>query len=102
MLIGFKEGVNACCGSVPYGGVDACGGVKKVKDYKLCDRPDEYVWWDSFHPTERIHEQYGKALWNGSAAASSEDVVGPYSLHNLFFLDKKKLTIADIFDDPDL
>ncbi|KAG8376275.1 hypothetical protein BUALT_Bualt09G0046300 [Buddleja alternifolia] len=62
---GFKEGVNACCGSGPYGGVYTCGGTKKVTTYELCDNANEHVWWDSFHPTERIHEQFAKALRMG-------------------------------------
>ncbi|KAL5572290.1 hypothetical protein UlMin_021887 [Ulmus minor] len=87
---GFKDGVNACCGTGPYGGIFTCGGNKKVKEYKLCEKAEDYVWWDSFHPTEKIHEQLAKELWNGPS-------VGPYSLEDLFF-DKEKLTIADVVD----
>ncbi|KAA8534732.1 hypothetical protein F0562_029826 [Nyssa sinensis] len=92
----FKEGVNACCGAGPYGGLFTCGGTKKVIDYQLCDNPEDYIWWDSFHPTERIHEEFAKALWDGPPFT-----VGPYNLQDLFF-DKEKLTIADIVDDPKL
>ncbi|KAJ9168100.1 hypothetical protein P3X46_019667 [Hevea brasiliensis] len=92
---GFKDGVNACCGSGPYGGLLTCGGNKKVTEFQLCNNADEHVWWDSFHPTERIHEQFAKALWNGSPFS-----VGPYNLEDLFF-NKEKLTIADIVDAPD-
>ncbi|KAL3744615.1 hypothetical protein ACJRO7_013822 [Eucalyptus globulus] len=86
---GFKDGVNACCGSGPYGGVNTCGG-KQGAEYKLCENPEDHVWWDSFHPTEKIHEQLAKALWDGLAPA-----VGPYNLQDLF-LDKVEVTIADI------
>ena len=42
---GFKDGVNACCGSGPYGGVFSCGGTKKVIEYfSLCDNVGEYVY----------------------------------------------------------
>ncbi|KAK6236623.1 GDSL lipase/esterase - like 10 [Theobroma cacao] len=92
---GFKDGVNACCGTGPYGGVFTCGGTKNVKDYQLCDNADDHVWWDSFHPTERIHEQFAKALWSGHPSS-----VGPYNLEDLFF-NKEKLTIADIVDSPE-
>ncbi|KAB2633922.1 GDSL esterase/lipase 5-like [Pyrus ussuriensis x Pyrus communis] len=92
---GFKDGVNACCGTGPYGGIFTCGGTKEVKDYQLCDNADEYVWWDSFHPTERIHEQLAKTLWNGPPSD-----VGPYNLEHLFS-DKEKLTIGDVVDDPE-
>lgn len=50
---GFKDGVNACCGTGPYGGIFTCGGTKDVPDYKLCDNVGDYVWWDSFHPTKK-------------------------------------------------
>lgn len=87
--------MNACCGTGPYGGIFSCGGTKEVKDYQLCDNADEYIWWDSFHPTERIHEQLAKALWNGPPSD-----VGPYNLEHLFS-DKDKLTIGDVVDDPE-
>ncbi|KAG4949509.1 hypothetical protein JHK85_043381 [Glycine max] len=28
----FKDGINACCGSRPYGGIFTCGGTKKAKE----------------------------------------------------------------------
>ena len=94
---GFKEGINACCGYGPYGGIFTCGGTKEVKEYELCENAEDYVWWDSFHPTEKIHEQFAKTLWNGEPEPEPFSV-GPYNLQRLFF-DKEKLTIADIVDD---
>ncbi|KAG7988493.1 hypothetical protein I3843_03G190700 [Carya illinoinensis] len=91
---GFKDGVNACCGTGPYGGILTCGGTKDVPDYELCDNVGDYVWWDSFHPTEKIHEESANALWNGPSSD-----VGPYNLQELF-LGKEALTIADEVDDP--
>ncbi|KAI3417068.1 Lipase_GDSL domain-containing protein [Psidium guajava] len=88
---GFQDGVNACCGSGPYGGVFTCGG-KQAAEYKLCENPEDHIWWDSFHPTEKIHEQFAKALWDGPASA-----VGPHNLRDLFF-DKDKAAIADLVD----
>ncbi|XP_028051800.1 GDSL esterase/lipase 2-like isoform X3 [Camellia sinensis] len=92
---GFKEGMNACCGTGPFRGLFTCGGTNKVTDYQLCDNADDYVWWDSFHPTERIHEQFAKALWDGPL-----DYVGPYNLQQLFFFNKLT-SIADLVDDPE-
>ncbi|KAL2327670.1 hypothetical protein Fmac_021097 [Flemingia macrophylla] len=94
---GFKDGVNACCGSGPYGGVFTCGGTKTIREFSLCDDVGDYVWWDSFHPTEKIHEQFAKALWNGPPC-----LVEPYNLDNLFNSnnEKIKLTIADVVDSP--
>nr|XP_009587854.1 GDSL esterase/lipase 1-like [Nicotiana tomentosiformis]XP_016448774.1 PREDICTED: GDSL esterase/lipase 1-like [Nicotiana tabacum] len=89
---GFKEGVKACCGTGPYGGKKTCGGEKKVTEYEICDNAKDYIWFDSFHPTEGIHEQFAKALWDGPSSS-----VGPYTLQDLFF-SKEKQTIADIVD----
>ncbi|XP_061364602.1 GDSL esterase/lipase 5-like [Gastrolobium bilobum] len=94
---GFKDGVNACCGSGPYGGIYTCGGTKKVREYNLCDNIGEYVWWDSFHPTEKTHEQLAEALWSGPPSSA-----GPYNLENLFSNNEIKLTIADVVDDREI
>lgn len=90
---GFKEGASACCGTGPFGGIFTCGGTKNNTQYEVCNDADEYVFWDSFHPTDKIHEQFAKALWSGAPPT-----VGPYNLRDLFFTDE---TIADIVDlDP--
>ncbi|KAK6944688.1 GDSL lipase/esterase [Dillenia turbinata] len=91
----FKDGVTACCGTGPYGGIFTCGGTKNVTEYHLCEHADEYVWWDSFHASERIHEQCARAIWSGPSNS-----VGPYSLEDLFFNIERKHTIADIADYP--
>jgi len=92
---GFKDGVNACCGSGPYGGIFTCGGTKKVTEFSLCDNAGDHVWWDSFHPTEKIHQQFADALWNGPFSS-----VGPYNLEKLFN-NEIKLIIADVVDAPE-
>ncbi|PNY10851.1 GDSL esterase/lipase 5-like protein [Trifolium pratense] len=94
---GFKDGINACCGTGPYGGIYTCGGTKEIKEYNLCDNVEEFLWWDSFHPTEKIHEQFAKALWNGPSS-----LVGPYNLERLFNNDIKSMTIADVVDVPEI
>ncbi|WCJ42865.1 GDSL lipase [Euphorbia peplus] len=93
---GFKDGVNACCGSGPYGGVFSCGGNKKMREYELCENGDDHIWWDSFHPTQKMHQQLAKALWNSTPQIEG----GPHcNLQNLFF-HNHKITIADIEDAP--
>ncbi|XP_027338728.1 GDSL esterase/lipase 5-like [Abrus precatorius] len=92
---GFKDGINACCGSGPYGGIFTCGDSKKVTEYSVCNNIGDYVWWDSFHPTEKIHEQFAMALWNGPPSS-----VGPYNLEKLFN-NEIKITIADVIDAPE-
>lgn len=88
---GFKDKINACCGSGPFGGIFTCGGTMKVTKYNLCDNVEEYVWWDSIHGTEKINEQFSKALWNGPPS-----FVGPYNLKNFFNNEMIKLTIVDV------
>ncbi|XP_062008812.1 GDSL lipase-like [Rosa rugosa] len=61
---GFKEGMSACCGSGPYGGIYSCGGKRGVAKYQLCANVSEYVFFDSFHPTERIYQQLSELWWN--------------------------------------
>ena len=73
---GFKDGLNACCGSGPYGGDLSCG----VKAYKVCEAPEEHVWWDSLHPSEKTQEQLAKTMWG-----DLPPLVGPYNLEGLFF-----------------
>ncbi|CAL5439380.1 unnamed protein product [Camellia sinensis] len=76
---GFKEGKIACCGTGRFRGTFSCGGKRPVKDYELCDNPNEYVFWDSFHLTEKVHKQMADQIWNGNP-----NVVKPYNLKNLF------------------
>lgn len=66
-----------------------------MTDYQLCNNTDDHVWFDSFHPTERIHEQTAKELWNGPPFS-----VGPYNLEELFFDKEKPTIIADLVDIP--
>ncbi|KAI4357704.1 hypothetical protein L6164_001638 [Bauhinia variegata] len=58
---GFTEVSAACCGAGTLGGMQQCG-----KDgYKICKNPNEFLFWDSFHPTEHAYEFISKALWAG-------------------------------------
>ncbi|XVF25276.1 hypothetical protein REPUB_Repub13aG0199100 [Reevesia pubescens] len=78
---GFKEGETACCGTGQYKGVFSCGGKRRVKEFQLCKNPNEYVFWDSFHLTEKIYKQMADQMWSGPS--NSHDV-GPYNLKQLF------------------
>ncbi|XP_020213924.1 GDSL esterase/lipase 5 [Cajanus cajan] len=76
---GFKEGDVACCGSGSYRGYYSCGGKRVVKDYELCENPSEYVFFDSVHPTERVHQIVSQLIWSGN-----QSITGPYNLKTLF------------------
>lgn len=75
---GFKE-VTACCGSGTYGGLSSCGGKRAIKEYELCDNPNEYLFFDSAHSSEKAYKQIAELMWNGTP-----DVTGPYNLKMLF------------------
>ncbi|PKA54061.1 GDSL esterase/lipase 5 [Apostasia shenzhenica] len=92
---GFKDGINACCGTGPYGGVYSCGGDKEVKDYTVCEKPEEFVWWDSFHGTEMSAQLISKTMWDGPP-----EWVAPYNLRQLFF-ETGKERIEDLVDEED-
>ncbi|WVZ58021.1 hypothetical protein U9M48_008335 [Paspalum notatum var. saurae] len=49
--LGFKNGRDSCCG---YTGL-AVGPLCNAGSH-LCPEPSEYVFWDSFHPTERAYK----------------------------------------------
>ncbi|CAL0322886.1 unnamed protein product [Lupinus luteus] len=76
---GFKEGSMACCGGGAYRGDGSCGGKRGIKEYKLCDNASEYVFFDSFHPTERASQHYSQLIWNGN-----HTITKPYNLKQLF------------------
>ncbi|KAJ4717685.1 GDSL esterase/lipase [Melia azedarach] len=78
---GFKEGKAACCGTGKFRGVFSCGGKRLVKEFQLCENPNQYVFWDSIHLTEIANRQLAKEMWNG---ATNSHVIGPYNLKRLF------------------
>ncbi|XP_010471117.1 PREDICTED: GDSL esterase/lipase 6-like [Camelina sativa] len=59
---GFTDISNACCGNGTLGGLVQCGR----EGYKICNNPDEFLFWDFYHPTERTYHLMSKALWNGN------------------------------------
>ncbi|PIN01189.1 hypothetical protein CDL12_26310 [Handroanthus impetiginosus] len=63
---GFKEGKKACCGTGHFNGIFSCGGKRVVKDYELCNNPSEFVFWDSYHLTERVYKQMADQMWSRS------------------------------------
>ncbi|OMO65984.1 Lipase, GDSL [Corchorus olitorius] len=79
---GFKIGEAACCGTGPYGGTYSCGGKRIVKEFQVCKHPNEYLFWDSFHLTEKANKQLADEMWKGKSNSFND--VGPYSLKKLF------------------
>lgn len=58
----------------------------------MCENPKEYVWWDSVHLSEKIHEQSAMEIWSGKGEK--------YNVKELFF-GKDNLIIDDVVDEQD-
>ncbi|KAL8549567.1 hypothetical protein ACS0TY_008415 [Phlomoides rotata] len=58
---GFGDVENACCGYGTLGGQVQCG----KEGYTICKNPNEHMFWDYFHPSERTYKLMSKALWAG-------------------------------------
>ncbi|XP_004303744.1 PREDICTED: GDSL esterase/lipase 5 [Fragaria vesca subsp. vesca] len=78
---GFKEGKSACCGTGQFRGVFSCGGKRIVKEFELCQNPNEYVFWDSFHLTDKVYSQLAHEMWSGEGDYKP---LGLYNLKDLF------------------
>ncbi|GER28360.1 GDSL esterase/lipase [Striga asiatica] len=57
---------DACCGYGKYNGEFSCGGTRPFKKYKVCEKPNEYLFWDSFHLTDRAYESITNDIWKKS------------------------------------
>ncbi|KAG8095508.1 hypothetical protein GUJ93_ZPchr0012g20984 [Zizania palustris] len=49
--LGFKNGRDACCGYIGLAASVLCNFASP-----LCSDPPQYVFWDSYHPTERAYK----------------------------------------------
>ncbi|XP_062205214.1 GDSL esterase/lipase EXL3-like [Phragmites australis] len=49
--LGFRNGKDACCGFVGLAAGPLCNMASR-----LCEDPGQYVFWDSYHPTERAYK----------------------------------------------
>ncbi|KAF3451967.1 hypothetical protein FNV43_RR08063 [Rhamnella rubrinervis] len=78
---GLKEGKESCCGTGQYRGVFSCGGKRLVKEFDLCENPNDYLFWDSYHLTEKVYKQFADQMWSGTEDSRT---VGSYNLKDLF------------------
>jgi phospholipase/lecithinase/hemolysin len=49
--LGFKNGKDACCGFIGLAAGPLCNIASR-----LCNDPAKYVFWDSYHPSERAYK----------------------------------------------
>ncbi|GER26365.1 GDSL esterase/lipase [Striga asiatica] len=63
---GLNDVKDACCGSGPFRGVNNCGGQRKPlsTEFEVCSKPGNYLFWDSYHYTEKANEQVAKKMWD--------------------------------------
>ncbi|XP_061361910.1 GDSL esterase/lipase 5-like [Gastrolobium bilobum] len=78
---GLKEGKSACCGSGPLRGEYNCGGKRGEKQFELCDKPNEHLFWDSYHLTESAYKQLADRMWGYT---NNSHTIGPYTIKDLF------------------
>ncbi|XP_028763288.1 GDSL esterase/lipase 1-like [Neltuma alba] len=76
---GFKEGKVACCGGGAYRGDDSCGGKRGIKKYELCENVNDYVFFDSPHPTEKANQHFSSLMWSANLTFNK-----PYNMEQLF------------------
>lgn len=56
---GITNVTDACCGDGTLRGMLQCG----QEGYKICENPNEYLFWDYFHPSEHTYKLMSKSLW---------------------------------------
>ncbi|KAL6566358.1 GDSL esterase/lipase 6 [Orobanche gracilis] len=71
---GFADVDSACCGYGNLGGELQCG----KEGYTICKNPNDHLFWDLFHPSERTYELISKALWSGG-----HNHIRPFNLKRL-------------------
>ena len=79
LFVGLKEGKSACCGSGKFRGEYSCGGKRGQEHFELCDKPNEYLFWDAFHPTESAYKQLAARMWS-----SNTHPIGFCTIRDLF------------------
>ncbi|CAL5207099.1 unnamed protein product [Lathyrus oleraceus] len=74
---GFVTSKVACCGQGRFNGVGLCTPLSS-----LCPNRDVYVFWDSFHPTQRALGFIVEAIFNGTS-----DLMSPMNLSTIMAMD---------------
>ncbi|QCE02339.1 zeta-carotene desaturase [Vigna unguiculata] len=80
---GLKEGKSACCGSGRLRGEYSCGGKRGQKEFELCKKPNEFLFWDSYHLTESAYKNIADRMWGFTNSSYN---IGPYTVTDFFQL----------------
>jgi len=57
---GFKTATDACCGPRKYR-----GGIMCAAEEMACVDASSNVWWDAYHPTDRVNSIMADNIWSG-------------------------------------
>lgn len=98
MLSGFVSADKPCCGAGPCEG--RCGVHElhpKKPGCENCNNANAYLFWDPYHPSEMVHQQFAEVLWNGTLP-----YVQPVALQELFKSTAEKLKEDSYADKLDL
>ncbi|XP_031257059.1 GDSL lipase-like isoform X3 [Pistacia vera] len=88
---GFKEADIACCGSGTYHASD-CG----IGDYELCRNPNEYVYFDGAHLTDKANSRLAELFWEGGM-----NVTAPVNMKQLLELELQPSEIKKFREEDD-
>ena len=83
---GFKVVDTACCGSDEFRGIYNCGREFGSSPYTHCQNLEDHMFFDSFHPTQKVFKQLADEFWSGD-----EDIVKPVNFKQLFHYDDSTL-----------
>lgn len=50
----------ACCGVQKFGGAVPCAMVTEA-----CADPEDFLWWDEYHPTDKANLFISARIWGG-------------------------------------
>lgn len=76
---GFKIVDTACCGSDEFRGVYNCGRKFGALPFTHCENLEDHMFFDSFHPTQKVFKQLAEEFWSGDA-----EIVKPLNFKQLF------------------
>ncbi|XP_058744299.1 GDSL esterase/lipase At5g33370-like [Vicia villosa] len=75
----FVETKEACCGQGPYNGIGLCTLASNI-----CQNREDYLFWDSFHPSEKANKLIVEKIMTAST-----EFIYPMNLSTILALDSK-------------
>lgn len=79
MHVEFVETKKACCGQGPFNGIGLCTLASNI-----CQRREDYLFWDAFHPSEKANKLIVEKIMTAST-----EFIYPMNLSTILALDSK-------------